>query len=357
MFHHLLITRFGIGVRTPSWYEYKLSLFEAITLPSICSQRREGLFWLIVIDSRIPSESLLALQAIVEAHSFIHLVSIDVYNQPRMIHGGFAWVYEQCQTYLLSEGLIEDPTAYVITSLIDDDDAWNRDTVRIVDKHIEENAHRLFIAELDARRGFLVRHTSGMFITFEKGIIWNTQKKLYHEVLQPSFSMSVFVFARFSSNISACTVRHRAWAAYLASVDFEQHILQTSAPMWVYFRHPKALCEHEWAESGIQVDDRELMDFERLFSIDGDAYVRFFNSFISKMPAHPGVPDDDKFELLDLQFRIGAVRQQILCLTERLEDCASAPKARKKIEEIQRSAIKKLESLRTRFDLIATSEK
>jgi hypothetical protein len=274
-----------------------------------------------------------------------------------MIHGGFAWVYEQCQTYLLSEGLIEDPTAYVVTSLIDDDDAWNRDTVAMIDKHIEENANRLSIEEFNAGRGFLVRHTSGMFITFEKGIIWNAQSKLYHEVLQPSFSMSVFVFARFSSNISACTVRHRAWPAYLASVDFEQHNLQTTAPMWVYFRHPKALCEHGWTSPGAQVDDEKLRDFERLFSIDCDAYVRFFDSFVSKMPVHPGIPDDDKFELLDLQFRIGAVRQQIVCLAERLENGDSAPNSREKLEQIQLLAIKRLESLRRKFDVIATNTK
>ncbi len=185
MHPHFLITRYGIGVRDPDWYEYKINLFKAITLPSICAQVRPNFFWLIVIDSKIPSESLLALNAATQTHPFIHLVSIDVCNQPRMMHGSFAWVYEQCQNYMLSEGLVDDPTAYVITSLIDDDDAWNRETVALIDRHVKENASRLIATENNMRRGYLVRHTAGMLITFDKGIIWDAKRKLYQETTFP----------------------------------------------------------------------------------------------------------------------------------------------------------------------------
>ncbi len=174
--------------------------------------------------------------------------------------------------------------------------------------------------------------------------------------------MSVFVFARFSSNISACSVRHGSWPAYIASVDFELHVLnnEVATPMWIYFRHPKALSEHGGAEHGNPVDGTVLNKFEDIFSINATSYTLNCDSPIGLMEAHTGDPDENKFELLDLQFRIGAIRQQLQCLAEKMNTYKSAGSnhnSRAKIEEIHNSASETLCTLLNRFEKITTQSR
>lgn len=358
MYLHFLITRYGIGIRNPAWYKYKLELFKAITLPSICVQARDRFHWLIVFDSNIPHESFQAIADATSGHSFIHLVPIKPDDQPRMIHGSFGSVYEHCQEYLLAEGIVEDPTEYVITSIVDDDDAWHRDTVGKIDNFLAEHSNRLQLTELNTRRGYLVRHSAGMFMTFDKGIIWDAKSARYERVTRPSISMSVFVFARFSSNISACTVRHGSWPTFIASVDFEAHVLDDDShtPMWIYVRHPKALSEHGLDSVGELVDDDVLDRFRGEFSLDVAAYKRYLWDVLDDMASHNRMPDADKYELLDLQFRIGALRQQLRCVGKRLtsknwNDAQSG--SRDKLATTQAAASKSLVALLRRYEAIS----
>jgi hypothetical protein len=308
-------------VSAPEWYEYKIDLFQSVTLPSIAAQAREKFYWMIAIDSSIPIEALKKLRSVVSPYSFIHLVTIDPLVQTRMLHGGFANIYERCQDYLLANGLIEDPGQYVITSLIDDDDAWNRKVVDCIDRRIEENAGRLSVEETDCNRGYLLRHSTGMFLTFEHGILWDVASERYEIAKQPSQSMSVFVFARFSSNISACTVRHGSWPSFVTSVGFETHVIggQNTEPMWIYLRHPRAISQIAGAQNGREVTNEVMQKFALEFSIDPRKLSSFIGSTSRAGKRPSGTPDNEKFELLDLQFRISAYRRQIKCLTDKLD--------------------------------------
>jgi hypothetical protein len=320
-FPHVLITRYGIGVTSVDWYAYKIKLFKSVTLPSIAAQVRPHFFWTIVIDSRIPAESLSALKEAVGEFPFVHLIPMEVGNQPRMVHGGFPDVWEQCQDYLLKHGLIEDPTGYVITSLIDDDDAWNTTVVSRIDEHIENNAARLCSLEPDTNRGFLVRHSVGM--TFANGMVWDVASERFELVKAPSHSMSIFVFARFSSNVAACSVRHGSWHGYTTCVGFEVHVVDEhdapGNPMWVYLRHPRAISQVPGPKIGMTVDSAALNRFRELFAINIEAFVAYQEEIKAKNEQHSGAPDDSKFDLLDLQFRITAFKRQIHCLGLALE--------------------------------------
>lgn len=280
MYKHIIVTRYGIGIASEKWYECKIDLFKSVTLPSIASQARDNLFWMIAIDSSIPSKALKELRAAVEAYSFIHLVAVDPLEQQHMLHGGFTNIYERCQDYLLGNGLIEDPSEHIITSLIDDDDAWHRRVIECIDRHVEANAERLLATEGDSKRGYLLRHSTGMFMTFEHGILWDIANGLYDVVQQPSQSMSVFIFARFSSNVSVCTVRHGSWPTYTNSVGFETHVIggQNTEPMWIYVRHPRTISQIAGPTSGYEVTNEVLQRFASDFSIDAKMFCEFIET-------------------------------------------------------------------------------
>jgi hypothetical protein len=322
IFPHVLITRYGIGVTNADWYAYKINLFRSITLPSISCQAREKFFWTIVIDADIPSQSLAELRDAVDAYPFIHLVTLEVGSQPRLVHGGFPDVYEHCQQYLLAHGLIEDPTEYVITSLIDDDDAWNMKVVDRIDRIVDDHSARLCATEAETSRGFLIRHSVGMFMTFANGIVWDVASDRFEQVKAPSHSMSIFIFSRFSSNVAACSVRHGSWHSYTTCVGFEVHVVDQEdpepQPMWVYIRHPRAISQIPGPSVGSPVNAAALHSFRELFSIDVDSFMKYRDSIRAREEQHSGVPDDSKFDLLDLQFRISAYRRQIECLSTAL---------------------------------------
>ncbi len=170
---HLIVTRHGIGVRRPSWYETRPGLLQAVTLPSIACQARPGLFWLIVIDADIPQTSLDALNKAVCAFSFIHLVRVDPAAFSGMVQGGFSWIWNACRDYVLTQGIVEDVSKFVITSIIDDDDAWRGSVVRRVDAHVVSKSDELQRQSTDYRRGYLVRHTTGLLMTFRHGLIFD----------------------------------------------------------------------------------------------------------------------------------------------------------------------------------------
>lgn len=317
---------------------------------------------MIVIDSAIPPESLAELTRSIKPYAFIHLVTLDTRDQPRMVHGGFSGVYERCQQYLLARGLIEDPTDYVITSLIDDDDAWNRNVVSRVDRHVDEHAPRLCATEADSKRGFLVRHSVGLFMTFTNGILWDVASDRYQQVKQHPHSMSVFVFARFSSNVAACSVRHGSWHNYTTCVGFESHVIDEAdveaEPMWIYLRHPRAISQIPGPATGDSVDASVLDTLRAFFAIDTVAFIDYKKRIEAKGELHSGSPDESKFELLDLQFRIAAYRKQIECLSVKLTNWPIQEFGGEflRLQCLKKSALNNLRELSSRFSQVSAQQ-
>lgn len=64
-FTHILSTRLGIGVYDEAWFDYRLSLFENITLPSVAGQTATDFTWLIVVDQNMPPVARKRLDAAV----------------------------------------------------------------------------------------------------------------------------------------------------------------------------------------------------------------------------------------------------------------------------------------------------
>ncbi len=138
--------------------------------------------------------------------------------------------------------------------------------------------------ESEKSRVWLLRHTAGATITYPNGLRWYLhgnylvlEERAYH-------SMSVFVMARFSSGVSACSSRHGGWPDFNRVMRFEERIIPTDTPMWLYVRHGDTLEPWDEAESmehksgQIRVDlaadyGVDLVGVERWRSVSAAAYT------------------------------------------------------------------------------------
>jgi hypothetical protein len=242
MLKHFVIMRLGLGIYHLPWYDSRLELFEAVTYPSLRAQSSPAFAVLIAVDQHIPESALSRLRDIVAEAPHFHLVRMDLTNLRQVRHGSWDFVWDCCQDYLIEQHLLTDPFEYVITSIIDDDDAWHRNTVELVHQLLAPELQRLVADE--PKRLTNYRHTTGLVLTFPRGMKWFAHDDVVQPYEYEFLGTSVFVLARFSSGISALSSRHPAWPAMAHIAVFEVKKAERDGPMWVYVRHDQA--EMNW---------------------------------------------------------------------------------------------------------------
>jgi hypothetical protein len=244
---HFVVIRLGLGVYNPIWYDGRLALFEAITCPSLRSQTDQDFIALIVVDQQIPRPALSRLCDIIANSPNLHIIELDLTNLRQVRHGSWDFVWDHCQDYIIEQNLLSDPFEYIITSILDDDDAWHRRTVELIHNQMAPELPRLIAEESLSLTNY--RHTRGQVLTFPRGLKWF----VHNDVVQPFqyefLGISVFVLARFSSGVSALSSRHPAWPAMAEVAVFDVKTLEHDQPMWVYVRHDQA--ETVWQEPTI----------------------------------------------------------------------------------------------------------
>jgi hypothetical protein len=318
--HHFIVTRIGIGIRHENWYRSALSLFEAITFPSLCAQSGVDFTSLLIVDHDMPASAKARLWSIVRGHSNFHIVSIDLSEMHYVRQGCFDYVWDRCQEYLLGNRLIVDPFNYIITSVLDGDDAWHHDTVVLVADKVAEEMPEFLASE--PRRHTWFRHSAGMLLSFPDGLEWYAQSDVVLPMRRPFNSMSVFVAARFSSGISACSSRHNGWPSYCHVLNFKTVTADTASPMWVYVRHDRT--ESPWDANDKSSDPNCLGALRRNFGIDFDKVDEWRkNSELRVAGVGDAAPNSHAgmwgTEQLDCYFRITALNRQIAALERHIE--------------------------------------
>jgi hypothetical protein len=314
---HFVVTRLGLCVYSECWFEKLIGLFEAITLSSVMRQTSNEFDWLIVVDAAMPPKARERLEGLLRPHANLHLVAIDVTRVTHVRQGCFDWVWDRCQDFILEFGLLDEPSDYVITSVIDADDAWHRDMISTVNAFMSERLPPLRVGE--ERRGTWLRHTSGIAATFPLGNTWFITANAMEPMNFPFMSMAVFIAARFSSGISACSSRHRGWPSYCEVLAFEVAQIERDQPMWIYSRHD--LSTQPWDVGMLAPVDpcvsEQLYDD---FGIDRHKIEHWREQYYpahgtTALPtAHAGC---DISEQYDRVFRIAALNRQIEALKHR----------------------------------------
>ena len=324
MLHHFIVTRIGIGIHNENWYRSALSLFEAITFPSLCAQTCPHFTCLLIVDHDIPASAKSRLDAIVNGHRNFHLVPIDLTAMQQVHQGCFDYVWNRCQDYLLASRMIVDPFEYVITSVLDADDALHRETLAVVQERMAAEMPAFLASEW--RNMTWTRHSGGACLTFSNGLQWFAHADVTTPLHRPHLGMSLFVAARFSSGISACSSRHTQWGSYCNVVDFKNIKCERATPMWVYVRHDRS--EVGWDVKDDESDAESVRHLRADFGIDFDKMQRWReNHELRALRTDDNIPRTHAgmagTEQLDCYFRISALNQQISILERDVGDAGA----------------------------------
>ncbi len=156
-FRHYVLTRFNAGLYKPEagltippqqWMEHRLRLFTTITLPSIMGQSCQDFTWLVLMDKQTPEQDIRTLEGI-------------GYPNMRLIYptpGKSNWLQA-----------IPSGEYDLITTRIDNDDAFHRDTIRTIQETWRAERERRstpwlivfpfgLILDLPTRQGWLMEY-------------------------------------------------------------------------------------------------------------------------------------------------------------------------------------------------------
>lgn len=116
---HLILTRFNLGMRgntaaVEAWHDHRFSLFEQFCLPSVEAQTCRDFTWLLLFDRATPRKFLPRLEAY-KTYPNIRIHFIDGFDLRAIMQA--------------IRSQIVDKTEYLITTMLDNDDALDRDHV------------------------------------------------------------------------------------------------------------------------------------------------------------------------------------------------------------------------------------
>jgi hypothetical protein len=319
---HFVVIRLGLGVYSEAWYNDRLALFEAITCPSLRSQTDQAFIALIVVDQQIPKPALSRLREIIANAPNLHIVELDLTNLRQVRHGSWDFVWDYCQDYIIEQNLLSDPFEYVVTSILDDDDAWHLRTVELIHNQMAPELPRLIAEEKRSLTNY--RHTRGQVLTFSHGLKWFVHTDVVQPFHYEFLGISVFVLARFSSGVSAMSSRHPAWPAMAQVAVFDVKSLEHDQPMWVYVRHDQAetLWQDPTAKPPLQATDRGIAgqtgDSVSLRTLRAEFGIDFAKIETWRARRRSAPPTEHAGflarEQLDCFFRIAALNRQIAAL-------------------------------------------
>lgn len=311
---HIIVIPFGLGIYDERWYASTLALFEAIPFASLRAQRYGGFIALVVVDAAMPPRVRVRLQRLLAKDDRFHLVPVDLTKSAAMHHGGFADRWEHCLDFLLARRLVTDPFEYVITSVLDADDALHVETTRLVQGRFRAALPGLITAE--AQRLHWLSHTNGMVLTFPHGLRWFAHRDVVQRFEYPFLGMGVFVLTRLSSGISVCSSRHSQWGHYGSVLAFASEAFDVGHPMWVYVRHDRS--HVGWELAAEESEPAAAASLAQEFGIDFAKIAKWRAANLPKPgvgntppEAHPGLASGEQ---RDRHFRIAALNRQIAAL-------------------------------------------
>ena len=168
-FQHFVLTRFNRGLYSKpkldrqgkpivadSWMKHRLDLFLRYCYPSLRHQSRQNFTWLVFWDAKTPEKFLRSIRAL-------------------QTFRGFSPVFKGSFLQNVQERIRPD-TRYVITTRIDNDDAFNTKAIETIQKQFNcQERLALNFPEgycLHHSQLYLMRHHSNPFISLIERIQW-----------------------------------------------------------------------------------------------------------------------------------------------------------------------------------------
>jgi hypothetical protein len=268
-------TRFGLGVSDERWMDFRLSLFQAVTLPSIARFCRNGARWVLFVDTWMRPrhlETLRAAIASVPGGERIHIEAIDVMVQMR------------ARMSQLTAGLDQ-----VTLVRIDDDDALPED----------------FFDGIPLEPGVYTR-PDGYEVALADGVL-RAHRYPFH---------SMNTVATMPQNLvrKFLHVSHSKTYLWAEEHGLPAHVLDDGEPSYLYTRHKLADNKYRALLPKILQDENRsdlTPELRRRFGLDEAALERW-------LAMEPGVPDlaDTKTRTWNMTTELN---QEALRLVKQLE--------------------------------------
>lgn len=259
----LIATRFGVGVRDSEWFEHRLHLLRAITVPSLAAQTSKSFVWVIFTDREMPGAARDALDAAVAKLGALAVILAGVsYDRASL---------SRCLDEFCDQSLMR------VSCRLDDDDALHPETVE-----------RIIVAarEFASRQG----GKPNLALTFPRGLEWvmydmvdvskraggrdHVERAMLYEFVRPFIGTSCIMISRPGSTRTFFDISHSEAGLEEGVVDCEVSVRDTQEFMWLYSRHKQA-------DSGIvKARTRKVVsmtndDLCRYFRLDGDGIAAY----------------------------------------------------------------------------------
>lgn len=242
---HVLATRIGIGVYDEAWFDFRLSLFEAVTVPSMKAQSCQDFTWLLVVDQDMPVNARRRLDAAIESMPNVLVEAVEFKTDLKDTVVKIA--------RRAAEGRNAD---YVVTSRLDDDDAMHVDSFSRLHDEVRWTLRR-------------TSHDLAVF-SFNLGCMWLPSKRLGYTRYHDSHSLALSLLEPVIGCRGIYSRPHREIKNQLAPRGAYIKGFDGDEVWWLYATHNLAssdtgdqkradrIVSHKY---GYSLDDRMLTSF------------------------------------------------------------------------------------------------
>lgn len=210
---HFVITRFGLGISDESWYEYRISLFKSVTFNSLKSQTNKNFTWIILVDPLISESANAQLAQCKAEFPQIEIVTFAPLED---------LVWDVVPRKMILEYCSDE---WILTTRIDDDDAWRRDYVEKLQKYANEN----------------LGEEKGAGIEFPEGWEIDISGKTVAHLRYHFHSMGYSILTRRNELYTVYDGSHSDMAKNLEQRGYKLIVAENSEKMWLYIRHRQAI--------------------------------------------------------------------------------------------------------------------
>lgn len=203
MIRHLIVTRLGVAINRPSYYEHHIALLRNGLFACLKAQTNRDFEWVIITDSRIPAEHRDAVQDMVSRV------------------GGSVVLFDPLETLRLMPNAKEiagDNDVPVLMSRIDDDDIICADFVEQLQNAVAETT--IFPVS----------------VAFADGLQYYLDYGAYHPYVSESIALGLSVLAPAEKPISPYAGGHNKLHERTEAAGGKAIVLRTEKPMWAYVR-------------------------------------------------------------------------------------------------------------------------
>ena len=186
----------------------------------------------------MPDKARRYLEEITSQYSNIVILELDPFSTDPILGSKKPTAY-------IRKNLLTDDVEHIITSRIDDDDAWHIDTVQVIHQMYRDNKEKIkCFNNSQTKEASDTNLTNGFVITFPLGYEWVATERDLREYFYPCHSMTVHMVCDQTRDDSCFSGQHHRMGRYAKENNFIYLELNQNKPMWLYLRHKQANTAH-----------------------------------------------------------------------------------------------------------------